>query len=186
VSQRIHVDPSGWHQWEERCQHSRFFKLFGRQQLHLSYQRLDGTNVQRLVNPLGLVAKEVSGTQVSGSGGAFLPRVRTQCTDELSVFVQSNSTWRTAIDGRVHSQFASLCGNAACLPQRSWRYAGHFARLRADQSTGCRGLDSVSIRFDVEEEACALCWGLAQMEVVEPLELRDRVCKRQRGDRFPY
>ena len=56
------------------------------------------------------------------------------------------------------------------------RYAGYFARIEQINPPDAEGWIPVSIRFDVEEAACAYVLGFgAQMEVLEPLELRDRV-----------
>lgn len=59
VSQRIHVDPTGWHHWEEEMSTFPILQaaIWQERQLDLDYQRGNGTTVQRLVNPLGLVAK---------------------------------------------------------------------------------------------------------------------------------
>ncbi|MBD2530823.1 WYL domain-containing protein [Nostoc flagelliforme FACHB-838] len=55
------------------------------------------------------------------------------------------------------------------------RYAGYFARI--EQIDSPDGWTCVWLRFDiVEEAACAYVLGFgAQIEVIEPLELRDRV-----------
>ncbi|WP_442937547.1 WYL domain-containing protein [Nostoc sp.] len=56
------------------------------------------------------------------------------------------------------------------------RYAGYFARIEKIDSPDADGWISVWLRFDIEEAACAYVLGFgAQMEVIEPLELRDRV-----------
>jgi len=117
---------------------------------------LDGTNVQRLVNPLGLVAKEVSGTWgICGSGGAF----RISRTDACGLLsssgrIQLGDWQRSMVEFTAN---LPLCGNACC-PRGLGLLCGHFARL-INQSTGCRGLDSVSIRFDVKRRAlCAGVW----------------------------
>jgi predicted DNA-binding transcriptional regulator YafY len=55
-------------------------------------------------------------------------------------------------------------------------YAGYFARIEQIEPPDADGWIPVAIRFDVEEAACAYVLGFgAQMAVVEPLELRDRV-----------
>lgn len=56
------------------------------------------------------------------------------------------------------------------------RYAGRFARIEQIHPPDADSWSLISIQFDVEEEACAyvLEFG-AQMEVVEPPELRHRV-----------
>ncbi len=57
------------------------------------------------------------------------------------------------------------------------RYAGYFARI--EQMIDAPDADRwvhISLRFDIEKAACAYVLGFGgQMEVIEPLELRDRV-----------
>jgi predicted DNA-binding transcriptional regulator YafY len=56
------------------------------------------------------------------------------------------------------------------------RYAGYFARIEQIDAPDADGWVPVSLRFDIEKAACAYVLGFgAQMEVIEPLELRDRV-----------
>lgn len=60
----------------------------------------------------------------------------------------------------------------------SWlRYAGYFARIeQMIDACDADGWVHISLRFDIEKAACAYVLGFGgQMEVIEPLELRDRV-----------
>ena len=57
--QRIHVDPSGWNRPEENVPALAALQeaVWQDRRVHLVYERSDGTAVDRLVEPLGLVAK---------------------------------------------------------------------------------------------------------------------------------
>jgi predicted DNA-binding transcriptional regulator YafY len=58
----------------------------------------------------------------------------------------------------------------------SYAFAGYFARIEQINSPDADGWTRVWLRFDIEEAACAYVLGFgAKMEVIEPLELRDRV-----------
>jgi predicted DNA-binding transcriptional regulator YafY len=59
----------------------------------------------------------------------------------------------------------------------SWlRYAGYFARIEQIHPPDADGWIPMTLRFDVEKATCAYVLGFgAQMEVIEPLALRDRV-----------
>jgi predicted DNA-binding transcriptional regulator YafY len=57
------------------------------------------------------------------------------------------------------------------------RYTGYFARIEQMIDTpDADGWVQISLRFNIEKVACAYALGFgAQMEVIEPPELRDRV-----------
>lgn len=56
------------------------------------------------------------------------------------------------------------------------RYAGYFVRIKQIHLPDADGWIPMTLRFDVKKAACAYVLGFdAQMEVIEPLELCDRV-----------
>ncbi len=56
------------------------------------------------------------------------------------------------------------------------KLARYFARIEQIDSPNADGWTRVWLRFDIEEAACAYVLGFgAKMQVIEPLELRDRV-----------
>ena len=57
------------------------------------------------------------------------------------------------------------------------RYTGYFARIEQMIDTpDADGWVQISLRFNIEKVACAYALGFgAQMEMIEPPELRDRV-----------
>lgn len=59
VHQRIHIDATGWHHTEEdvSCLPTLQEAIWQERKLSLKYQRGDSATVERLVDPLGLVAK---------------------------------------------------------------------------------------------------------------------------------
>lgn len=59
ASQRIHIDPTGWFQSSEATPQLRTLSdaLMADRRITIQYQRGDGTEVTRLLDPLGLVAK---------------------------------------------------------------------------------------------------------------------------------
>jgi predicted DNA-binding transcriptional regulator YafY len=61
-------------------------------------------------------------------------------------------------------------------------YAGRFARIEHAGEPDADGWVEVALRFDAEEMACeyALAFG-AQLEVLEPIALRERVLAAARG-----
>jgi predicted DNA-binding transcriptional regulator YafY len=69
---------------------------------------------------------------------------------------------------------ATLRADAAILPRM--RRAGHFARIEQVGPPDADGWLTVSMRFEVEEEACeyVLSFG-PQIEVLEPPALREKI-----------
>jgi predicted DNA-binding transcriptional regulator YafY len=187
VSQRIHLDPTGWRQWDEEMAAFPTLQtaIWQERQLHLSYQRNDGKLVERLVNPLGLVAKgsiwyfvasveeEVRSYRISRVRHATI--AQTPCTRPTG-FNLAEYWQRSLVEFKANLPRYAVMLRVAPEVLPRLRYAGHFARLEQINPPDAEGWIPVSIRFDVEEAACAYVLGFgAQMEVVEPLELRDRV-----------
>jgi predicted DNA-binding transcriptional regulator YafY len=187
VSQRIHLDPTGWHRWEEEMSAFPILQaaIWQERQVHLTYERSDRKQVKRLVNPLGLVAKgsvwylvaavdeEVRSYRISRVHHAAIaetPCLRPSGFNLAEYWQQSMAEFQA----NLPHYGVKVRVDPAVMPRL--RYAGHFARIEQINPSDADGWILVSIRFDIEEEACAYVLGFgAQMEVVEPLELRDRI-----------
>jgi predicted DNA-binding transcriptional regulator YafY len=187
VSQRIHVDPTGWQRWDEEMSAFPILQaaVWQERQLHLSYERSDGKLIERLVNPLGLVAKgsvwyfvaaveeEVRSYRISRVWSATMtnsPCIRPTGFDLADYWQQSLVEFKATLPR--YTVLLRVAPKALPL----LRYAGYFARIEQIDPPDAEGWIPVSIRFDVEEAACAYVLGFgAQVEVLEPLELRDRV-----------
>ena len=186
--QRIYVDVTGWNRTEEAVPllHVLQDAIWHERKLRMTYQRGGGCDaVERLVDPLGLVAKgsvwylvaavegEVRSYRVSRVQGVEpldAPCVRPPDFDLASFWEQSAAQFRAHLPGyhakvRVRSEIVSRM-----------RYAGRFARVEQTAPPDEEGWVQVSLWFDVEEMACeyALSFG-TQLEVLEPLALREKV-----------
>ncbi|HAJ60199.1 MAG TPA: transcriptional regulator, partial [Cyanobacteria bacterium UBA8543] len=180
VSQRLHLDPTGWHHWEEEMSAFPILQtaVLQERQVQLNYERGDRKQINRLVNPLGLVAKgsvwylvaaveeDVRSYRISRVCHAAIadtPCIRPAGFNLAEYWQQSMAEFqanlpRYVITVRVHPEVMSRL-----------RYAGHFARIEQINPPDADGLIPVSIRFDLEEEACAYVLGFGtHMEVVEP------------------
>lgn len=187
IRQRIHVDATGWRSCEEDI--SSFPTLFGaiwqECKLHLVYQRSDRTTVERLVDPLGLVAKGSVWYLVAGIEGDVrsyrVSRIRdAKVTEQPCVYPQGFNLaeyWE-----RSSAQFQANLPHypvmvriaPAILPRL--RYAGRFAKIEQVEQPDTDGWSKVCIQFDVEEAACeyVLSFG-SQIEVLQPQELREKI-----------
>ncbi|WP_250122679.1 YafY family protein [Chroococcidiopsis sp. CCMEE 29] len=187
VSQRIHLDPTGWHRWEEEMAAFPILQtaIWQEHQVQLTYKRSDGKVVERLVNPLGLVAKgsvwylvasveeEVRSYRISRVQSATItdrPCIRP------SEFNLAEYWQRSLVEFNANLPRYGVMLRVAPDVLPRLRYGGHFARIEQIGSPDAEGCILISIRFDVQEEACAYVLGFgAQVEVLEPSQLRDRV-----------
>ncbi len=187
VRQRIHVDVAGWHQAEEAvpCLPTLQEAVWQERKLDLTYQRNDGTIVERLVDPLGLVAKgsawylvaavedELRTYRVSrmhAAGVTDQPCVRPQGFDLAAYWAQSSAQFMANLP-----RYALTVRMAADVLQRVYR-AGGYARVEQAGPPDGDGWIELHFQFDTEEVACGylLSFG-AQVEVLEPQELRERI-----------
>ena len=187
VRQRIHVDTASWHPLEENIS---FFPIlqeaiWNERQLYLTYQRSDRTTVERLMSPLGLVAKgnvwyfvaavedEVRTYRVSRVRAVKMtnqPGIRPQNFDLVAYWEQSSARFKATLPHYP----VTVRVAPEILPRL--QYAGRYARIEQVHPQDADGWTKVNIRFDVEQVACEYVLGFGQqIEVVDPPELRDRV-----------
>jgi predicted DNA-binding transcriptional regulator YafY len=189
ASQRIYIDIGGWRQsaddvsllptiqaavWQER-------------KLQLVYGRGDGTIVERLVDPLGLVAKgslwyliaavggDMRTYRVSRVQGATIteePCERPVDFDLAAYWEQSSAQFKANLPRYP----ALLRVDPAILPRM--RSESRYARIEHADPPGDDGWVQLHMRFEVEHSACeyVLSYG-TQIEVLEPPELRDLVVR---------
>ncbi|MDQ3754361.1 MAG: transcriptional regulator [Acidobacteriota bacterium] len=188
--QRIYVDVTGWNTAEETAPalHTLQEAIWQERQLRFIYQRHGCDDIERLVDPLGLVAKgsvwylvavcegEVRSYRVSRICDASVTSeacARPAGFDLAAFWEQSSAQFKATLPRypvtvRVHPDI---------FPRL--RYAGRFARIEGvDELPDAAGWIKVWLRFDTEEMACeyVLSFG-ARMEVLEPPALREQVIR---------
>jgi predicted DNA-binding transcriptional regulator YafY len=193
VRQRIYVDSAGWQPSEANGAAFPVLQeaVWQERKLQLSYQRSDGTPVQRCVDPLGLVAKGSVWYLVAGvEGEARTYRVsrviEAVMTDEPSVRLEGfdlAAYWnQSAADFKANlpRYMVTVRIHPSILPRI--HYTGRFARIEQLYPPDEDGWTRAEIRFDVEEEACGYVLGFgARIEVLEPAVLRERVIREAEG-----
>lgn len=186
--QRIHVDVMGWNRSSESIEFLPALQeaVWRERQLKLIYQRAGGCDpVQRLVDPLGLVAKgsvwylvaavegEVRSYRVSRVLDAVVteqPCVRPKGFDLAAYWEQSTASFKA----NLPQYQATLRVAPEVFPMM--RFAGRFARIGHADPPGADGWIKVIIRFDVEEMACEYALSFAsRVEVLDPTSLREKV-----------
>lgn len=176
--QRIHVDLAGWNHSSESIEFLPLLQeaVWQERKLKFSYQRGGGCDeVERLVDPLGLVAKgsawylvaavegEIRSYRVSRVIDANLtddPCLRPEDFDLAAYWEQSTVNFKA----QLPQYLAIVRVHPDIFPRL--RFAGRFARIGQADPPDAGGWIRVTLRFDVEEMAVewVLSFG-AQMEV---------------------
>jgi len=186
MRQRIHIDGAGWQQEPELVEWLPVVQeaLWQEHKLHITYERGDGTCTERLLDPLGLVAKgriwylvanvdeQTRTYRISRIQNAHLsdePSLRPPDFDLAAFWKESSAQFKANLP-RYCTTFRV---DPAIVPDM--RYAGHIEGLSSSDDDGWITAD---MRFDVELEARAYALGFGgQLEVLSPLDLRDTVLR---------
>ena len=186
--QRIHIDVSGWSKREEAVPFLPVLQeaLWLERKLNIKYARGEHSElVERLLSPLGLVAKGsvwylVASVDASVRSYRVSRIVHAEILNEpapvpadfnlADYWEQSASTFKSSVPNYVATFWVSP-SVLLRLP-----FAGRFARVNESEETDARGWKKVHVGFDVEEMACeyAVSFG-PNLEVIEPPSLREKV-----------
>lgn len=194
--QRLHVDGAGWGQADAPTPLLQTMQeaIWQERKLRLTYQLTNGECVERLVDPLGLVAKgsvwylvvavdgEFRTYRVSRAQAAVAldePCVRPPDFDLAAYWERSVASFKANLP-----RYPATLRVDPALVERL-RYAGGYARIERiappdpDDPDGWR---IVNMLFEEEHTACEYILGFgAQIEVIEPLALRERVIREAQG-----
>ena len=193
IRQRLYVDRSSWGpssedlSWLAAAQEA----VWRDQRTELVYMRTDGAEVQRIIDPLGLVVKGnawyVVAAVEEGLRTYRLSRVRSWCPTGETFNRPANfdlgEYWarsqREFVE-RLPSYPAIVRVAPTVLPRL--RYSSRFTRILNTEPPDADGWSRVHLEFDVEHVACewALGWG-PEVEVLSPEPLRARVLQQARA-----
>jgi predicted DNA-binding transcriptional regulator YafY len=185
---RIHIDTAGWSRQEESVPLLPVLQeaIWSERKLRFTYQRGPGCHdVEREVDPLGLVAKGSAWYLVAGVAGevrsyrisrmSHAEVLDQACAvpagfDLAAYWEQSTTAFKTARPNYV-AQFRVSPDVFLRL-----RFAGRFARVGDTVEKDSDGWLRISVGFDVEDMAVeyALSFG-SRLEVIEPRSLREKV-----------
>jgi len=187
ISQRIHVDVGGWRRAEESTPLLPILQeaVWQERRLRMVYQRGDESVVERVVDPLGLVAKGSVWYLVAGVDGEArsyrVSRVREatlleeSCArpdgfDLASYWERSTQEFTAALPRYL----ATLRVEAALLGRL--RQGERYTQLEAEEPPDAEGWAQVEMRFEEEHNAVEFILGFGdRIEVVAPDELRAQV-----------
>ncbi|HEV2460410.1 MAG TPA: WYL domain-containing protein [Ktedonobacterales bacterium] len=187
VRLRMHVDSAGWRQSEEAVPGLRTLReaVWQDRKLRLTYQRGDGATVERIVDPLGLVAKgsvwyliaavegEPRSYRASRVQEADLldePSVRPAGFDLAAYWEQSALQFKANLPRYP----VTLRADPTSLP--SLRSGAYYSRVEREHPPGTDGRVDVDMLFEDEHNACEYALSLGpRVEVLEPTALRAQV-----------
>jgi len=184
----ILIDPRGWRESQSISSLPVLLDALWRvRRVRFIYERGLGEASERLVDPLGLVARGSVWYLVASRDGELrtyrVSRIRDAALDQQGGVIPENfdlaSYWETStveFRERLPRYYATFL--VAPSVMRWARYRGW--RLEEEKQEGDRV--RIRVRFDAEEEGLqfALSFG-AEVEVIEPADLRTRVLEAARG-----
>jgi len=190
VRQRVHLDAAGWFQPQEAVPHLRVIQeaVWQDRRLHLTYRRGNGTRLERLVDPYGLVAKASVWYLVAAEKG----ETRVYRVSRVLSAVLSEEQFERPPGFSAATYWADWCPRfEASLPRYpvTVRVApaavpilprllgeGVNALLERAGPPDADGWIVLSLTFDSPEVARSylLCFG-TDVRVLEPQEVRDGV-----------
>jgi predicted DNA-binding transcriptional regulator YafY len=190
IRQRIHLDATSWHPSPEDLSALPALQqaLWQECKVRLVYRRSDGTEVERLIDPLGLVAKGSVWYLVAAVEGA----VRTYRVSRVQAITPTEEAAERPAGFDLATYWQQSLANFVAGPPRYpvtvridpdilpfLKYASRLARIERIGQPEADSWLTVSLQFDVIEEACAYVLGFGpQMEVLEPAELRQMVIRK--------
>jgi predicted DNA-binding transcriptional regulator YafY len=163
--------------------------IWHERKLLLAYGRADGAQVERLVDPLGLVAKGaawylVAATDQGDVRTYRVSRVRSACMlDEQCVVPEGfdlGAYWEASKERLVSGvpRF-SVCVRADPLAVREFKSVGRWSHVESVGPAEPDGRVRVQMQFELEEDVCAFALSFgARVELLEPLHLRQEVARR--------
>ncbi len=187
VRQGIHIDVNGWQQPSETVDLLPLLQtaIAQERKVELVYQRSDETVVERLVDPLGLVAnrniwyliaavgEETRTYRVTRMQAAHMteqPATRPADFDLATYWAQAKVDFKAALP----AYYATVRVAPDTVQRLQW--GGRYARVERVGPPDAEGWQPVWIRFQSATDAAEyiLSYG-AQIEAIEPPDLREQV-----------
>jgi predicted DNA-binding transcriptional regulator YafY len=189
IRQRLYVDTTGWRGASENLVMLPIVQegVARDRRLKIQYQRPGTDSVERVVDPLGLVAKGSTWYLVADTSEGY----RTYRVSRIAQAVLLDEPCRRPPDFDLAAywkssaeRFSDALPRYDAIVRAEPRTAGWVRMSRPPWSVQLdegRGPDgdgwvTLRLRFDSEEEACSVVLGLGpRVDVIEPAALRDRV-----------
>lgn len=192
VWERIHIDTSAWRKPKEKLVSFETLQqaVWDEKKLKLRYRRADSSMTERIVEPLGLVAKGSVWYLVA----AVDETVRTYRVSRIqsATLIYENFTrpqdfslaqyWKSSTQAFVDN-LPEFDIHVVAAPSifSKLKYTGRFVQIRTVGTPDDNGWIPVTVRVDTEQEAKELILGFGNsIKVLEPRYLVDEVVKMAR------
>ncbi len=187
LSERIHIDIGSWRDFNEETPHLHSLQsiLWQDKQAHIVYERSDGTQRERTISPLGLVAKgsvwyliahvaeDIRTYRVSRiQSVACLPQdaIRPADFNLADYWQQSTQDFKSTLP----SFSAQILAHTEALPRL--KFQARFVQVKEIQASADNDWHLVDIVADTEDEACRFVMGFGDfVKVVNPPSLQQMV-----------
>lgn len=194
IRQRIHVDMAGWQRGGEDVAFLPTLQeaVWQDRQVRILYAKNDGTASERVLNPLGLVAKGSVWYLVAAAAGGDAKTYRVSRVQGAELLAEPSERpagfdlaahWRQSSAEFVAQlpRYHVLVRAKESILQRM-RWASRWSKVEQVGPPDAAGWCEVSVRFEEEWNAVefVLSFGSA-IEVVSPVGLRDVVLDAARG-----
>jgi predicted DNA-binding transcriptional regulator YafY len=189
----LYIDPSGWRRPDEAAPFLGTLELALRtgRQVAMSYERAyDRSVVERVANPLGLVAKGsvwYLAATVEGKARTYrasriravtildMPAERPDGFDLATFWAESSAEFRAALP--IHRVVVRVAPEATSRVRLGWR----FATVESETPPDAEGWVTFTMRADSEEIAVEAVLSLGgDVEVLDPPDVRERALERAR------
>ncbi|HEY6408442.1 MAG TPA: YafY family protein [Ktedonobacteraceae bacterium] len=189
VTQRIYVDTTGWHHTEEDISalSTLYEAIWKERKLSITYQRDGSNSFERMVDPLGLVAKGstwylVAAIEVEARSYRVSRVQDARVKDEACVRPKDFDLAAFWAESSTHfvANLPRYPVTMRIAPEvlETVNHAGRYARIEKAEPPDAEGWITLHLQFEQEEAACGylLSFG-TQVEIIEPRDLREKVTK---------
>ncbi|GAE31394.1 helix-turn-helix transcriptional regulator [Halalkalibacter hemicellulosilyticus] len=190
VWNRIYIDTSSWRNEKEKLKSFETLKqsIWQNHKLNMIYQRADGQTIERIVQPLGLVAKGNRWYFIAAKENG---EIRNYRASRIQHAAPINETFERPKSFDIAQYWKSSTeAFVKELPTYEVRvrvtldivgrlsYSSHFVRVIEMSEDDKEGWVLVRLSFDTQEEAIRYILGFSnQMFVIEPTYLRNKICE---------
>lgn len=187
VWNRIHIDTSTWKQSNEKIDYFKILQqaIWEERKLQLTYKRANGKMVDRIVDPLGLVAKGSTWYLIASAN----EKIRNYRASRITSAIMTEETFSRPEDFNLAQYWDSSTQkfirnlpryevDVEVAPPIADRmgFTGRFVQVLKVDSPLENGWIPVSLRFDTEQEAKEYILGFGnRIKIVHPADLRQSI-----------
>ncbi|OEH93559.1 helix-turn-helix transcriptional regulator [Bacillus solimangrovi] len=189
VWNRIHIDTTTWKQSTEKIESFKILQqaIWNEKKLKIEYEKADGECTQRIVEPLGLVAKGSKWYLVASSNGQYrnyrasrmISVMMTEDTFTRPIDFDLSTYWSNSTQQFIRSlpKYEVVVEASPSIIQRL-TFTGRFIQTIKVDSQLENGWIPITMSFDSEQEAREYILGFGnQIKINHPVTLKENIYK---------